>query len=177
LPDSFSGRPADDDRIARFLLNQAPEVLQLVILSRSAALRRWEQPGRRVVVDLEDQGYLDDAGLHVNVPPLLERLALDPPKPSIEVEAAPDGAWLQVNGHELQVRQGKQRDFILVMANAYRSNHRRPKLEWVLRQAGYAEGTSELKHVSKRPEFLEFFGYGNGEVWINDTLPWPDEGG
>lgn len=82
-----------------------------------------------------------------------------------KVEIAIDGRWLRVNGRELRLK-GKQRDFALVMAEAYGRGMRSPTLEWVLRKAGYGAGTTQLRHVSKIPEFFDFFGYGDGEVWI-----------
>ena len=158
----------EEERIARAVVDRFPDSLQLVLLSRHCVLRQLEHAGRRIVVALEDHGHLDDTGLHLGTRTLLDRLVLPPPKAVPKVEVAADGAWLRVNGRELQLRQGKQRDFVLVMAGAYEKGNRRPKLEWVLRQAGYEEGSSELKHISKRPQFFEFFGYGNGEVWIKD---------
>lgn len=85
----------------------------------------------------------------------------------MKIEIAEDGAWLKVNGRELRLR-GKQRDCALVMVEAYRKGNRRPKTEWVLRRAGYGEGISKLKSITSRPEFFEFFGYGEGECWIID---------
>ena len=52
------------------------------------------------------------------------------------------------------------------MVEAWRSGNRRPRLEWVLRRDGYGDRTSELRHVTKRPGFFNFFNYGNGEAWI-----------
>lgn len=162
------GQPETEDRLARCLLDQPAEIRQLVFLSQRAPIGRWCQTAQRQLVALEDHAYLDESGLHLDGIPLLDRLCLDATKPLARVEAAPDGSWLRVNGRELRVRQSRQRDFVLVMVDSYLKGSRRPKLEWVLRQAGYSEGTSELKHISKRPEFFQFFGHGNGEVWIRD---------
>lgn len=60
------------------------------------------------------------------------------------------------------------RDFALIMVEAYRKNIRRPKTEWALRQAGYEDGTSDLTHITRRKTFFQFFGYGDGECWILD---------
>jgi len=38
--------------------------------------------------------------------------------------------------------------------------------EWALRKARYAEGLYDLRHISKRPAFLAFFGQSDGECWI-----------
>lgn len=84
----------------------------------------------------------------------------------VEVDCAPDGSWLKVGERELRKIRGQQRDFVLTMVAAYRAGNLRPKLEWVLRKARYSEGLYDLRHISKRPEFLEFFGQSNGECWI-----------
>ena len=52
------------------------------------------------------------------------------------------------------------------MVEANEKGNRRPKIEWVLRKARYAEGLYDLRHISKRPEFLAFFGQEDGECWI-----------
>ena len=83
-----------------------------------------------------------------------------------DIECAPDGSWLRVGNRTLRRIRGQQRDFVLTMVEAYRAGNFRPKREWVLRKARYAEGLYDLRHISKRPEFLEFFGQADGECWI-----------
>ncbi|CAK0772095.1 hypothetical protein CCP4SC76_5540001 [Gammaproteobacteria bacterium] len=96
----------------------------------------------------------------------LAAVVVDEKKSAVEVECAPDGAWLRVGKRTLRKIQGQQRDFVLTMVDAYHKGNHRPKLEWVLRKARYAEGTYDLRHISKRKEFLEFFGQADGECWI-----------
>lgn len=52
------------------------------------------------------------------------------------------------------------------MSEAYHKGNRRPKIEWAFRVAGYGEGTYDLRHISRRPEFLGFFAQERGECWI-----------
>lgn len=90
-----------------------------------------------------------------------------PEKPSeITVECAPDGSWLRVGDRELRKIRGQQQDFVVTMVDAYRKGNRRPKVEWAFRVAGYGEGSYDLRHISRRPEFLEFFAQEGGECWI-----------
>lgn len=95
-------------------------------------------------------------------------VAQHPPKkqPEIIVECAPDGSWLRVGERELRKIRGQQQDFVVTMVEAYHKGNRRPKIEWAFRLAGYGEGTYDLRHISRRPEFLEFFAQEGGECWI-----------
>ena len=83
-----------------------------------------------------------------------------------DLECAPDGSWLRVGTRTLRGIRGRQQDFVLTMVDAYKRGNRRPKVEWALRKARYAEGLYDLRHISKRPEFLAFFGQSDGECWI-----------
>lgn len=89
-----------------------------------------------------------------------------PEKTAVEIECAPDGSWLRVGNRTLRRIRGRQQDFVLTMVEANEKGNRRPKIEWVLRKARYAEGLYDLRHISKRPEFLAFFGQEDGECWI-----------
>jgi len=89
-----------------------------------------------------------------------------PEKAAADVECAPDGSWLRVGNRALRRIRGRQQDFVLTMVEAYKKGNRRPKIEWVLRKARYAEGLYDLRHISKRPAFLAFFGQEDGECWI-----------
>ena len=86
--------------------------------------------------------------------------------PDLKIECATDGSWLRVGSRELRKIRGQQQDFVLTMIDAYHKGNYRPKLEWALRKARYAEGVYDLRHISKRKEFLEFFGQADGECWI-----------
>lgn len=92
--------------------------------------------------------------------------ALPEKKAAADVECAPDGSWLRVGNRTLRRIRGRQQDFVLTMVEAYKKGNRRPKIEWVLRKARYAEGLYDLRHISKRPAFLAFFGQEDGECWI-----------
>ena len=84
----------------------------------------------------------------------------------VQVECAPDGSWLRVGERELRGIRGKQQDFVLTMVEAYKKGHRRPKVEWAFRVAGYGEGTYDLRHITRRKVFFEFFAQEGGECWI-----------
>jgi len=71
-----------------------------------------------------------------------------------------------VGNRNLRGIRGKQQDFVLTMVNAYKNRNYRPKIEWALRMAGYGDGIYNLRHISKRSEFLEFFSQADGECWI-----------
>lgn len=60
----------------------------------------------------------------------------------------------------------RQQDFVLIMVDAYNAGEYRPRIEWVLRRAGYREGLYDLRHISHRPAFHAFFGQAAGECWI-----------
>ena len=89
-----------------------------------------------------------------------------PGRTAADVECAPDGSWLRVGNRTLRGIRGRQQDFVLTMVDAYQKGNRRPKVEWALRKARYAEGLYDLRHISKRPAFLAFFGQSDGECWI-----------
>ena len=84
----------------------------------------------------------------------------------VEVDCAPDGSWLKVGERELRRLRNKQCDFVLTMVEAYQKGNRRPKVEWAFRVAGYGEGTYDLRHITRRKEFFDFFAQGGGECWI-----------
>lgn len=86
--------------------------------------------------------------------------------PAEVVVCAPDGSWLRVGDRELRKIRGQQQDFVLTMVDAYHKGNRRPKIEWALRVAGYGEGTYDLRHITRRVEFLGFFAQEGGECWI-----------
>ena len=92
------------------------------------------------------------------------------PVANIDVECATDGAWLRVGDRVLRGIRGQQRDFVINMVNAYRKGIQRPKLEWALRMAGYSDGTCNLRHISRRSAFFEFFAQQDGECWIVTEL-------
>ncbi|MGE3806578.1 MAG: hypothetical protein AB7K24_18075 [Gemmataceae bacterium] len=161
LPDAESER-----RVAKAITDATGDQHKLVICSARTVLSNLTKPGQRVVSALADAISVVDGRLQIHGSALDLVVGFPPQADEPEIDIAPDGSWLKVNGRELRL-SGKQRDFALVMVEAWRADNRRPKLEWVLRRAGYGDGTSELRHVTKRAEFLEFFGYGNGEVWIN----------
>jgi len=102
--------------------------------------------------------------------PVLERIlaSLHAPQKSteVEVECSPDGSWLRVGDRELRSIRGQQQDFVLTMVEAYKKGNRRPKVEWAFRVAGYGEGTYDLRHITRRKEFFEFFAQEGGECWI-----------
>ena len=89
-----------------------------------------------------------------------------PTSTEIHIECATDGRWLMVGDRELRRIRDKQRDFVLTMVEAYKKGNRRPKVEWVFRVAGYGEGTYDLRHITRRKEFFDFFAQGGGECWI-----------
>jgi hypothetical protein len=163
----FARLPGDAEserRAARALNDLSADRRLLVFTSRESALEEMTLQGRRVVVCLPAVATLEEYGLDIRGP-LIDLVVGPMASAGPGVDVAADGSWLRIGERELRLA-GKQRDFALVMVEAWRADNRRPKLEWVLRRAGYGDGTSELKHVTKRREFFEFFGYGNGEVWI-----------
>lgn len=89
-----------------------------------------------------------------------------PDRTVADIECAPDGSWLRVGDRELRGIRGYQQDFVLTMVDAYRKGNRRPKVEWAFRVAGYGEGTYDLRHITRRKEFFDFFAQGGGECWI-----------
>lgn len=166
----FARTPSDsacEERLADALSDLSSNLVQLIFTSRPSVLQHLDVGGRRQVFALEDIAVIFEGRLTIDRDFVLDRLALEPPKPSAKVDVAPDGAWLEVNGRRLYLR-GKQRDFALIMVEAYRKNIRRPKTEWALRQAGYEDGTSDLTHITRRKAFFQFFGYADGECWILD---------
>ena len=102
--------------------------------------------------------------------PVLERILASrhaaPESAKVVIECAPDGSWLRVGDRELRNIRGQQQDFVLTMVDAYNKDNRRPKVEWAFRVAGYGEGTYDLRHITRRKEFFDFFAQGGGECWI-----------
>lgn len=87
-------------------------------------------------------------------------------QPAAEIECAPDGSWLRVGNRILRKIRGHQQDFVLTMVEAYNKGNRRPKVEWAFRVAGYGEGSYDLRHITRRMEFFDFFAQEGGECWI-----------
>jgi len=102
--------------------------------------------------------------------PVLERILVSllaaPELAELVIECAPDGSWLRVGDRELRNIRGQQQDFVLTMLDAYKKGNRRPRVEWAFRVAGYGEGTYDLRHITRRKEFFDFFARGGGECWI-----------
>lgn len=55
----------------------------------------------------------------------------------------------------------------------YKKGNQRPKVEWAFWVAGHGEGTYDLRHITRRKEFLDFFAQGGGECWIVTDLGCP----
>ena len=89
----------------------------------------------------------------------------------VEVTSAADGRWLKVGHRTLRGLRNKQQDFVLIMVEAYHAQEYRPRIEWVLRRAGYGEGIYDLRHISRRPAFHQFFAQSAGECWIVTDPP------
>lgn len=88
------------------------------------------------------------------------------PVANVGVECATDGAWLRVGDRFLRGIRGQQRDFVITMVDAYRKGNLRPKKEWVFRLAGYSPSTYDLRHITRREVFFDFFAQQGGECWI-----------
>ena len=89
-----------------------------------------------------------------------------PDRTVADIECAPDGSWLRVGNRILRRIRGHQQDFVLTMVDAYKKGNRRPKVEWAFRVAGYGEDSYDLRHITRRKEFFDFFAQEGGECWI-----------
>lgn len=84
----------------------------------------------------------------------------------VKVSCAADGRWLKVGSRTLRGLRNKQQDFVLIMVEAYNAGEYRPRIEWVFRRAGYGDGIYDLRHISRRTDFHQFFAQSAGECWI-----------
>lgn len=167
------GWHVDYEPVVRALVEEDAE--SQMVLTTSKVLTRDIGDSSRMVVPLIQVAKLEPQGLLLDldrlgglvVPAISVRMR--PRDDNLWFEVSADGSRLRMNGQDLFLYR-KQRDFILALAEAHASGHRRPKLEWVLRRAKYKGQVTSPRQICARDDFARFIEWNNGEVAVRDEV-------